>query len=54
MHLDCRVDELEREPRQIEPGDDSLLAGDNKSRGLVANRHDRIGREIACAAEIFK
>jgi hypothetical protein len=30
------------------------LAGDNKSRGLLANRHDRIGREIARAAEIFK
>ena len=53
-HLDRGIDEFEGEPRQIEPGNDSLLAGDNKSRGLVANRHDRISREIARAAEILK
>jgi hypothetical protein len=31
-----------------------LLAGDDESRGKAADRYDRIGREIAGAADILK
>ncbi len=53
-HLDCRVDEFEGEPSKIEPGNGASLASDNMGRGPVANWYDRVGREIARAADVFK
>ena len=54
LDLDRRLDQAERHRRQVEAGDHAGLAGDQRRLGAGLGRHDRLGGDVAGAAEILQ
>ena len=53
LDVEGGIEQFERQQRRVEPGDDARLARRNERLDLRVGRHDRVGRDVAGAAEIL-